>query len=217
VELVLELSAASGRPVGIYPELKHPSYFAAIGLSLEKRLVQVLHASGYRERSDPIFIQSFEVGALRRLRSLTRLQLVQLIAGEGAPFDRSGGASPQSYEEMVTPKGLAEIATYADGIGPAKSLILPRDRDQKLLPATSLVADAHRHGLVVHPWTFRSENHFLPSDMRRGTDARAHGDAAAEYRRFIELGVDGVFTDFPAHAVAAQSRPLTEAELEPGP
>jgi glycerophosphoryl diester phosphodiesterase len=105
---------------------------------------------------------------------------------------------------MVTPAGLAGIARYADAIGPAKVLIVPRGPDGRSLPPTSLVADAHRAGLQVHPWTFRSENFFLPAELRRGDDPRGHGDAAAEYRQFYALGVDGLFSDFAADAVAAR-------------
>jgi glycerophosphoryl diester phosphodiesterase len=110
---------------------------------------------------------------------------------------------------MMTPTGLSEIATYARGVGVYKNLIIPRDRDERLLAPTHLVEDAHRLGLLVHVWTFRSENNFLPLNLRRGQQTSPnflslHGDAIAEYGLFFRLKVDGVFTDYPGDAVAAR-------------
>jgi glycerophosphoryl diester phosphodiesterase len=105
---------------------------------------------------------------------------------------------------MATPEGLARIRDYADGIGAAKGLIVPRATGGASLPPTTLVEDARQAGLIVFAWSFRSENEFLPTELRRGDDPAAHGDAAAEYRMFYRLGVDGVFSDFPAAAVAAR-------------
>lgn len=203
-EIILFLKAretATGRRIGLYVETKHPSYFRQIGLPLEEALIALLSRSGYAGREDPLFLQSFEVGNLQRLRQMTELRLVQLIADEGSPADQP---PPSTYKRMTTPAGLAAIAAYADAIGPTKSLIIPRDAQGRSLAATKLVADAHAVGLQVHPWTFRSENHFLPEELRRGGDPAAHGDAAAEYRQFLDLGVDGLFSDFPHHAVAAR-------------
>ena len=200
IQLVQAAEAERGRRIGIYPETKHPSYFAHIDLPLESRLVRQLKAAGYTRRTDPIFIQSFEVDNLQALRTLTDLPLIQLI-DSGAPADASG----LTYDAMVTPAGLAAIARYADGIGPSKDRIVPRDAGAKLLAPTTLIADAHAAGLKVHPWTFRSENYFLPADFRRGDLPDAKGDAAAEYRLFFALGVDGVFSDYPAAAVAARA------------
>lgn len=194
---IIALVKAAPRPVGIYPETKHPSYFAAIGLPLEPPLLAALTRAGYTRRSDPIFIQSFEAANLKALRPMTDLSLVQLI-------DSGTSADGVSYDAMLTPAGLKAIAAYADGIGPAKDRIFPRDAAGKLLPATSLVADAHKAGLKVHPWTFRTENYFLPADFRTPGGPAAPGDAAAEYRLFYAAGVDGVFSDYPAAAVAAR-------------
>jgi glycerophosphoryl diester phosphodiesterase len=188
-----------GRRIGIYLETKHPTYFRAIGLPLEEALVATLARNGYTRRTDPAFIESFEVDNLRRLRQQTKLRLVQLIDEEGGPADH---AAP-SYAAMLTLAGLRTIRTYADAIGPAKSAIVPRAKDGSSLAPTRLVADAHRAKLLVHPWTFRSENEFLPRELRRGSDPATHGDAAAEYRTFIATGVDGLFSDYPGEAVAA--------------
>ena len=161
-----------------------------------------------------MFIESFETGILKELNTRTRLPLVQLIDEVGAPYDLVAAGDPRTYADLVTPEGLAEIATYADGIGPSKNLIVPRDAAGKLLDPTSLVRDAHRAGLVVHPWTFRRENSFLPLDFRQGNPASpqfhgAPGDLPAELRLFFRLGVDGVFSDNPDTAVAARHRFLT--------
>jgi glycerophosphoryl diester phosphodiesterase len=202
VALVRERSAALGRPIGIVAELKHASYFDSIGLPFDEPLLATLRRHGF-ERASPFFIESFEPGILERLRPRTNVRLVQLLAADGAPADRLG----TPYAEMITPAGLDAIRRYADAIGPAKALIVPLGRDGRSLPPTQLVADAPEAGLLVFPWTFRSENVFLPAELRRGDDPRAQGDAAAEYRTFYALGVDAVFSDFPEQAVAARRDP----------
>jgi len=209
IDLVKREGARRGRTVGIYPETKHPSYFDSIGLSLEEPLVETLHRNGYRDPSSPIFIQSFEVRNLKELRRMTRLPLIQLLYDKGQPYDFTLKGDPRTYADMLTPAGLSEIATYARGVGVYKNLIIPRDRDERLLRPTRLIEDAHRLGLLVHVWTFRSENNFLPSHLRRGPHTNPnflglHGDAAAEYELFFRLKIDGVFTDHPADAVAAR-------------
>lgn len=205
IELARELSARTGRVIGIYPETKHPSYFRSIGLPLERTLVDALHAAGYRGRSAPVFIQSFEVANLRELRAMTDLPLIQLLSASGAPEDFRQAGDRRGYRDLISPAGLAEISRYADGIGPAKNLVIARGVGGNLAAPTALVRDAHAAGLLVHPYTFRPENPFLPADLRRG-DPRSpfeRGDMAAEIRRFIEAGVDGVFVDDPAVARAA--------------
>jgi glycerophosphoryl diester phosphodiesterase len=206
---VIDLGKRAG--VGIYPETKHPTYFDSIGLSLEEPLLATLRANGLTGPRAKVFIQSFETANLRELRARTRLPLVQLIDATGRPYDFVVAGDPRTYADLVTPAGLAEIATYADGIGPNKDLIVPRDSAGNLLEPTSLVRDAHRAGLVVHPWTFRRENNFLPLDFRQGNPAspeflRAPGDLPAELRLFFRLGVDGVFSDNADVAVATRHR-----------
>jgi glycerophosphoryl diester phosphodiesterase len=204
---VIDLAKRAG--VGIYPETKHPTYFDSIGLSLEEPLLAALRANGLDSRKAKVFIQSFETSNLKELSTRTRVPLVQLIDEVGAPYDLVVAGDPRTYADLVTPAGLAEIATYADGVGPSKNLIVPRDAAGNLLDPTSLVRDAHRAGLVVHPWTFRRENNFLPLDFRQGNPAspefiRAVGDLPAELRLFFRLGVDGVFSDNPDTAVATR-------------
>jgi glycerophosphoryl diester phosphodiesterase len=204
---VIDLAKRAG--VGIYPETKHPTYFDSIGLSLEEPLLATLRANGLDSRRAKVFIQSFETANLKELSSETKVPLVQLIDEVGAPYDLVAAGDPRTYADLITPAGLAEIATYADGLGPSKNLIVPRDAAGNLLDPTSLVHDAHRAGLVVHPWTFRRENNFLPLDFRQGNPAspefiRAAGDLPAELRLFFRLGVDGVFSDNPDTAVATR-------------
>jgi glycerophosphoryl diester phosphodiesterase len=138
---------------------------------------------------------------------MTPVRKVQLIAASGAPFDHH--AEGVLYADMITDAGLAQIARYADGIGVEKTLIIQRDSEARSQPPTDLVARAHAAGLVVHPWTFRAENYFLPAELRRGDASapdylRQHGDFAAELRAFYAAGVDGLFSDFPGAAVAAR-------------
>jgi glycerophosphoryl diester phosphodiesterase len=181
------IALAKRRHVGIYPETKHPTYFAQIGHPTDVPLVDALRTAGWNSADAPVFIQSFEVENLRRIHALTGIRLIQLVAGQGAPAD---GAAP-SYAAMLTPAGLRQVAAYAYGLGPDKAQLWAGDT-----PA-SLVADAHAAGLRVHPWTYRAENAFLPDHFRRGDDPAAHGDVAGEIRAALALGIDGFFTDYP--------------------
>ena len=199
IALAKRASKETGRTIGVYPETKHPSYFAAIGLPIEQRLIDALRAAGWDRADAPVFIQSFEVDNLKRLRGMTRVRLIQLMQVRGAPAD---GAAP-SYAAMATPEGLRAIAAYADGIGPERAMIVAPSGEP-----SHLVADAHAAGLLVHPWTFRAENFFLPADLRDGADPRAHGRLVEEIQRFLALGVDGFFTDFPYIGVSARESAL---------
>ncbi len=195
LDLAARLSQDVGRPIGVYPETKHPSYFRGIGLPLEEPLLAALASRGLDRPDAPVFIQSFETGNLQWLRQRTGARLIQLLEATGAPWDWTEAGIPAGYAEMARPEGLAQVATYADGIGPDKRLIVPLQGDGSLGPATALVADAHAAGLLVHPWTFRSEPAFLHPSYG--------ADPARELQEFARLGVDGVFADFPDVAVAA--------------
>jgi glycerophosphoryl diester phosphodiesterase len=204
---VIDLAKRAG--VGIYPETKHPTYFDSVGLSLEEPLVEALDANGYRGRDAPVFIQSFETANLKQLHRMTRVPLVQLLDATGRPYDFVVAGDPRTYADLATAAGLAGVAGYADGVGPNKALVVPRDPAGNRLEVTGLVRDAHRAGLVVHPWTFRRENFFLVPEFRQGDPASplflaAAGDLPAELRLFFRLGVDGVFTDNPDTAVATR-------------
>jgi glycerophosphoryl diester phosphodiesterase len=200
IALARAATARTGRTIGIYPETKHPSYFRERGLPLEPVLLKTLAAVGWTSADSPVFIQSFEAGNLQALSRETKVRLIQLIA-EGRSADGV------SYDAMVTPAGLAAIARYATGIGPARDRIIPRDAAGVLGKPTSLVADAHQAGLQVHPWTFRPENYFLAGPFRAPGNPTVRGDAAGEIRLYLETGIDGVFSDLPAAAVAALAPP----------
>ncbi len=198
VALADSLGRERGRPVGLYPETKHPTYFRRIGLPLEAPLVEALHAAGHTSPDDPVWIQSFEVGNLELLRGLTRLRLVQLAMPGAGPADRP----EMRYDAMMTPDGLATVATYADAVGVAKAMVL----DPDTLAPTTLVADAHAAGLAIHVWTLRPENAFLPVPLRVGDEPAAPGDLAAEVRALVAAGVDGLFADAPGDVVDALGR-----------
>jgi glycerophosphoryl diester phosphodiesterase len=205
------IALAKRRQVGIYPETKHPTYFDSVGLSLEEPLVAALRRAGLDGPRSPVFIQSFEVGNLKQLNGLTRVPLVQLLDATGKPYDFVVSGDPRTYADLATREGLAEIATYADGVGVNKNLIVPRDAQNRLGTPTRLVRDAHQAGLIVHGWTFRRENSFLPEDFRAGNPASpvylaATGDFPAELRLFYGLGIDGVFSDNPDVAVAVRAK-----------
>lgn len=224
INLVKEVEAETGKKIGIYPETKHPTYHDQLGLSLEEPLLETLERT---EFTDPnrVFIQSFEVSNLRELNTQTDIPLVQLLDAfdvdystgdllyqdvNARPFDFAVNGDSRTYGDLQTPTGLAEIATYADGIGPWKRMIVSvrnvdsnsdgqpddlnrdgaiNDADRVTLPPSSLIPNAHAAGLFVHAYTFRNEGRFLASNYSNNPEL--------EYRQFIQLGVDGYFTDFP--------------------
>ncbi|WP_222854284.1 glycerophosphodiester phosphodiesterase family protein [Fodinicola acaciae] len=198
------LADDAGRPIGVYVEPKHPTYYRSIGLAPERPLIADLRAAGRAHRESPTFVQSFEVDSLHRVAELADVRRVQLMDAWGAPADRP--STP--YAQMVTPAGLREIAAYAVGIGPDRGMVLNADGSP-----TPLVEDAHAAGLFVHPYTFRDENAFLAAANRRGDDPSARGDGVAECEAYLRAGVDGVFTDFVDSAIAARSAWLREKRV----
>jgi glycerophosphoryl diester phosphodiesterase len=228
INLVKQVEINTGKKIGIYPETKHPTYHQSVSLALEVKLVQTLTLNGFTDPSR-VFIQSFEVANLKQLNELINVPLVQLLDAidvaldgsliETQPYDFIISGDSRTYGDLRTPDGLAEIATYADGIGPWKRMIvsvkgfdlngdgqaddvngdsLVNDADKTLLSSTSLIDDAHIAGLLVHPYTFRDEERYLAADY--------NGDPKLEYEQFFKLGVDGVFSDFPDTAVSVQNQ-----------
>ncbi len=224
-------ASTGGRTVGVYPETKHPTYHDDLKLGLDDRLLKILGEYGYTSKASPVIIQSFEVANLKYLRSKTQVRIVQLIDGDDVdvngnmvlaapsdkPYDFVVAKSPGDFVSMLTPAGLKEIKTYADGIGPWKPYLISSkgvdankdgksddvngdgkvdERDRTLLPASNVVKNAHAAGLFVHAFTFRNEPRRLASDYKN--------DPMAEYKLFYQLGVDGLFSDFPDSAVAAR-------------
>ena len=166
IDLANELSEELGRPLGVYPETKHPERYAELGLELEPRLVEALSDNGLNEQDALVYVQSFSSASLREMAGSLRVPLVKLLRAEEPDLD--------------------EIAEYAHAIGPPKARVTEQ-----------LVEDAHATGLVVHPYTFRRENNFLPEDLRSSEDPTAVGDYRAEYDRYFAMGIDGVITDNP--------------------
>jgi glycerophosphoryl diester phosphodiesterase len=228
INLVKQEEANTGRKVGIYPETKHPTYHQSVGFPLEDNLVTRLTNANFTDPSR-IFIQSFEVANLQYLNTKIDVPLIQLLDAtdvnldgtlmETKPYDFVVSNNPHTYQDLRTPAGLAEIATYADGIGPWKRMIvsvqgvdanndgladdvngdgLVNDTDKTLLPPTSLINDAHAVGLLVHPYTFRNEDRYLASDY--------NNNPQLEYEQFFNLGVDGLFSDFSDTAVSVRNQ-----------
>jgi glycerophosphoryl diester phosphodiesterase len=232
IDLVKVESKKLGRPIAIYPETKNPTYHRDLALPLEDKLISAIRSAGWNSKTAPVFVQSFEPGSLKEMRAKgLKVRMVQLIDADGydfktgeltyalpfnRPYDWEKSGDQRLFRDMVTPAGLAEIKTYADGIGPWKPYIVPvkgelddagnvKDingdgkidlRDAVTGNPTSLVDDAHKLGLFVHAFTFRNESRYL---------ARSYsGDPRAEYLQFYRLGVDGVFSEFPDTAIAAR-------------
>jgi glycerophosphoryl diester phosphodiesterase len=204
IDLAKRLSRELHREIGIYPETKHPTYFRKQGLALEPKLVDALNRNGLNRRGAKVFVQSFEVSNLIDLHRKLRVPLVQLTSATGAPFDFVDSGDPRTYADIVSPAGLRAVAKYAQGLGPDKNQVIPRDAAGFLTTPTTLVADAHRAGLKVHPYTFRAENQFLPADFRSSAVPSAYGDLFAEIAAFRAAGVDGLFSDNPDIAVAQE-------------
>lgn len=231
LDLAKTEGAKVGRTVGVIPETKHPTFHVNLGLRLEDRLLAVLAKYGYTEKTSPVVVQSFEVSNLKYLRSKSQIRLVQLVdandvkpdgsmdltAPYDKPYDFAVAGDARTFASLLTPEGLKEVKTYADMIGPWKPYLIPTrqvdankdgkaddlngdgkidERDRVVLPATDVIKNAHAVGLMVVPYTFRNEATRLASDDK--------GDPKAEYKRFYDAGVDGVFSDFPDTAVAAR-------------
>lgn len=186
------------KQVWLHVETKHPSYFRALGLGLEEPLAKLLRRYGRDRHDSAVFLQSFEPSSMQRLaRLVSAPRVVLLSAANTRPWDFEQAKDPRTVADLVTPEGLKWIAGFAQGIGPTMDLVIPRDAAGRLGTPTTLVKDAHARGLVLHPYTARNENSFLPADFRKGTDPAAYGDAFAAFRTYFEQGIDGIFTDNP--------------------
>lgn len=191
--LLRDWKRKSGKTVGIYPETKHPTYFAMNDLTLENPLINLVKKYGYDKKEAPIFIQSFEQSNLKVLRRRTKARLIQLIDIIGRPFDWTLSENKRTFADLATAVGLSDISTYADGVGVHKDYIIPRTAEGILGEPTSLVRNAKQSGLLVHVWTFRNEDSFLPKDLAAKPEV--------EIQRYIAAGIDGLFADYPATAV----------------
>jgi glycerophosphoryl diester phosphodiesterase len=208
IDLAKAKSIETGRTIGIYPEIKHSTFFADnVGNrtnadSFEDILVSTLHANYSNSPDAPVYIQSFEVGNLVELNGKTDIKLAQLLNASGKPWDFTVASDPRTYADLAMPAGLDFINAYADGVGVNKNLMIPRVSNMLGTP-TSLVDDAHAAGLEVHGWTFRAENTFLPTEYRVPGPDTTLGDLDGEILAFLQLGMDGFFTDHPDLGVAA--------------
>ncbi|MBL1085320.1 glycerophosphodiester phosphodiesterase [Streptomyces actinomycinicus] len=191
-----EQTRKRGRQVWIYPETKHPTYFRKLGLGLEERVAKLLRKYGKDTRNSPVILQSFEPSSIQKLNQLVDNPLVVLLSSANSrPWDFVEANDPRTVADLVTPRGLREIAGYAQGIGPTLDLVIPKKADGTLAEPTTLVSDAHRVGLVLHPYTMRNENPFLPAEYRKGSAADAYGDVFGAFKTYFATGIDGVFTD----------------------
>jgi glycerophosphoryl diester phosphodiesterase len=230
--LVQDKSRKAGRTVGVYPETKHPTYHQQLGLALEERLLESLDRVGWNRAGAPVFIQSFETTNLKALRARTKVRLIQLVDADSVdprtgqityapPFDRpydwTVADRAGTFGDLLTPAGLDEVKTYADGIAPWKRYLVTvkarldasgnpidlngdgnvNEADFDAVANPSLVRDVKQRGLLLHTWTFRSEPRRLAYSYG--------GDAGKEYRQFFDLGIDGLFSDFADTAVAARA------------
>ncbi|MDQ0579844.1 glycerophosphodiester phosphodiesterase [Streptomyces rishiriensis] len=201
-----EQTRKRGKQVWIYPETKHPTYFRRLGLGLEERVAKLLHKYGKDRKNSPVIVQSFEPSSIQRLNKLVDNPLVVLLSGATSrPWDFVEAGDPRTVADLVTRAGLREIAGYAQGIGPTLDLVIPKDAAGDLTTPTTLVKDAHAVGLVLHPYTMRNENPFLPTSFRKGTDADAYGDSLGAFRTYFATGIDGVFTDNPDTGLLARA------------
>ncbi|MDR8730567.1 glycerophosphodiester phosphodiesterase [Burkholderia pseudomultivorans] len=206
VALAKQMSAQTGRTIHLYPETKHPTYFQSIGLPLEDRLVDALLKDSYTARTATVYIQSFEVANLKAIRnrigaSQPNWKLVQLMdEADQRPYDFVKANDTRTYGDLSTRDGMREIATYANGVGPYKTSIIAVGADGTLQQPTQYVRHAHEAGLVVHPYTFRPENNFLPASLKDGRtpDARNTDGSVREIQAYLRAGIDGFFTDDPA-------------------
>ncbi|KVC69521.1 glycerophosphodiester phosphodiesterase [Burkholderia ubonensis] len=206
VALAKLMSAQVGRTIHLYPETKHPTYFQSIGLPLEDRLVDALRKDPYTARTATIYIQSFEVANLKAIRnrigsSQPNWKLVQLMDDAAQrPYDFVKANDKRTYGDLSTRDGMREIATYANGVGPYKASIIAVGADGTLQQPTPYVRYAHEAGLVVHPYTFRPENNFLPASLKDGGAASVRNTAGSvrEIQAYLRAGIDGFFTDDPA-------------------
>ena len=215
IDLAKSESARLGRTVGIYPETKHPTYFAAVAatngvMRMEDRLVSILHANYGNVASAPVYIQSFEVSNLQYVNTQTDIRTVQLLSGGGRPYDFTVAGDTRSYADLAKAAGLDFIDGYADGIGANTNLMIPLVNGRLGTP-TTLVADAHARGLEVHGWTFRAENIFLPNEFDSSSNPAEAGNLKGQIQAFTALGMDGLFTDQPDIGVSAVPEPGTWA------
>ena len=205
-----ELSRDYGRQIGIIPEIKHSTYFHDKGLNPEAAVMRLVNRHHLNRSSAPLWIQSFELTNLVTLRTKYgyKANEVFLATNGGRPYDLQSRGDQRTYSDLLTAGSLPKLARWINGIGPDKSLVIPRHSDGTLGTPTPLVGQAHAAGLAVTPYTFRAENTFLPTDYRLGTDPADFGRAVDEAVTYMRAGVDGLFCDQPDICVTARKEYL---------
>jgi glycerophosphoryl diester phosphodiesterase len=196
LELVDEAADRTARPLRLVAEIKHPTYFASIGMPLAEPVAAALAPWGGRER---LTVECFEQTALGEMRTRgVSAEFVYLMEATGAAPDLVAreGSSAESYASQLTGAGLDRLAGEVDGISPAKSL---------LLDDPALVSLAHERGLRVFTWTLRPENGFLAAAHQLGGAAGDWGGWRTEFEAIIRTGVDGIFVDHADLGVAARA------------
>jgi glycerophosphoryl diester phosphodiesterase len=205
IDLAKKLSKQLHRRIGIAPETKHSTYFSSEGLALEPKLVAALRRNGLDKADSPVVIQSFETENLKALKGQVDVPLVALLdEATIVPADVAAAGGTTTFGDYATPEGLKGLAEFADWVSPWKPYIVPTVAGGEWLAPTSFIDDAHAAALEVVAYTFRNENRFLPPSLRSSADPNEYGDAFSEYRKFFQLGIDGVFSDNPDTAVAAR-------------
>lgn len=207
IKQTIALGKQQGRTIGIIPEIKHSTYFRSIGLPMEQRTLDILKKYGLAKANPtiPTILQSFEVANLQWMhKKAPNLTLDQLTSAKGAPADFVASGDKRTYADIVSRKGLKQVAKYAKILGPDKTQVVPWNDDKSLGTPTTLVRDAHAAGIRVVPYTFRNENTFLPTNLRNGTVESDYGKALDEDQLYFALGVDGLFTDNPDTGVLAR-------------
>jgi glycerophosphoryl diester phosphodiesterase len=231
IQLVKDKSTEKGRVIGIYPETKHPTYHADLGLPLEDKLLGMLDKAGLSGADAKVFIQSFEVSNLQYLHTKTKLPLVQLVDADGVaidgkitlaapydkPYDFAKKNDPRTFPDLLTDEGLAFVAGYANGVSPWKRYIVStlgvdadNDGNADDVNADGAVDDADRNAGAANDFIARAhaKGLFVHSWTFRSETRFLASDYAAnptaEYNVFYKLGIDGVFSDFPDVAVKAR-------------
>ena len=238
IDLVKAQSTQLGRTIAVYPETKNPTYHRDLGLPLEDKLIALINAAGWNSKTAPIFVQSFEPGSLKEMRSKgLNTRLVQLIDADdydlktgtltyAAPYDRPydwfKAGDTRLFSAMVTPAGLAEIKRYADGIGPWKPYIVPVKGS---VDANGNLRDINGDGKInLNDATTQAPTTLIADAHRAGLFVHAYtfrneqrrlaadykGDPKAEYLQFYRLGIDGLFSDFADTALQARDAYLSE-------
>ncbi len=205
IDFVAAEAAACGRDLGLIPEIKHSTHFHILGFDPEALFLRTIAANDYT-RTAPLELQSFETGNLQRigheLRAINPQARIMLLMGErtDVPPDLAAKGQKTTFGDLMAPAGLREVRHYADVIGPSLTDLIPRDAQGSWLEPSSLVDDAHAAGLLVHAYTCRPENYFLPRQLRNvdGDGARNVAGSISEIRRYLDMGLDGFFTDDPA-------------------